>query len=228
MAPGVNFPRHRALLVVRTRPNDISFFPALGRNDPFSERMHVPEPFWAPRLDHDNHATLSESLPKSFDNKLSALWRRNFLQHVAKNDQVEFASVATWNHSQRVNPEHFIFKLVSCQVLAKLPHVNIRFYSSAPLDLGLEHMMGSPGSRPQPRAVVQNRGGFEIGHPLFNLVQYPFVHEVVVRHFPVQVSNRTFPLIVEHKRLFLFSFLFVTPRLLIVHVNRHIFTLFLA
>jgi hypothetical protein len=89
-------------------------------------------------------------------------------------------------------------------------------------------MVGGPGSRPQSRAIVQDRCGFETGHPLLHLVQNPFVNEVVVWHFPMEVSNRTFPLIVEDKRLFFFGFLFVIFRLLIVHVNRYIFSLFVA
>ena len=71
MTPTMRVPRNRTLQHVWARCNHIGFFSRFGLKNPVTEGMYIAETFWASWLNHDQNATITQSLPKCLDDKLS-------------------------------------------------------------------------------------------------------------------------------------------------------------
>ena len=80
--------------------------------------MNEAEAFGTTRLNKNHHASVTESLPKCLDYQLPLDCRAYLLKNETENDKVKFATLTSWYHSKRVDPEHRVVELVLGQKLA--------------------------------------------------------------------------------------------------------------
>jgi len=95
---------HWALAMVWTGRNDVRFFSCFRFNHPFTERVHIPEPFRTPWFNEDQNSIVSKSLPECVNDEFSALGGGYFLEDEAEDYHIEFASLSAGNHGQRIDP----------------------------------------------------------------------------------------------------------------------------
>lgn len=226
MTPQVRVLGHGALAVVRTRCHDMRLLAALV-NNPVAHSMNIPEALGTARLNDNEYASIAHSLPESIKYEHARLLTLDLLQHIAKDDYVELAALSTLtgNHGQRVSPQNVVVlcREVLADELAQLAHVNVRFDRSCTQYLVPVAVHGGPETRSQASAIIKNGQlvlwfkllqlalglQLEARHALLHLNDESLVDEVMVRHFPLQISHTVLTLIKQVVFLLLILVFFI-------------------